>query len=415
MIDVTAADDISGDVRARSNVVRLAAAQALTGANSAVIFATGSIIGATLAPDISLATVPLSMYVVGIAAGTLPTGAISRAYGRRVAFIIGTGCGVLTGLLASFAILHGSFVLFCCATFLGGLYGAVSQSYRFAAADGASAQFRPKAVSWVMAGGVFAGVLGPQLVQWTMDIWPPYLFAFSFIVQAAVALVAMAILAGVDAPKPAPSDLHGGRPLFEIVRQPRFMAAALCGIVSYPMMNLVMTSVPLAMQMCGLSVSDSNFGIQWHIVAMYGPSFFTGLLITRFGARKVVATGLLLEAGAATIGLSGITALHFWATLIVLGLGWNLGFVGASALVLETHRPQERNKVQAFNDFLVFGTMALGSFSSGQLLANYGWSAVNMVVYPPVLLGLAVLTLASFARRRRARVQTLAEFPDPRI
>ena len=217
MIDVTAIDDISGDARARSNVVRLAAAQALTGANSAVIFATGSIIGATLAPDMSLATVPLSMYVVGIAAGTLPTGAIARAHGRRVAFIIGTGCGMLTGLLAAFAILGGSFVLFCCATFLGGLYGAVSQSYRFAAADGASAVFRPKAVSWVMAGGVFAGVLGPQLVQWTMDIWPPYVFAFSFVVQAMVALIAMAILAGVDAPKPAPADLHGGRPLYEIV------------------------------------------------------------------------------------------------------------------------------------------------------------------------------------------------------
>ena len=187
---------MSGDARARSNVVRLAAAQALTGANSAVIFATGSIVGATLAPNISLATVPLSMYVVGLAAGTLPTGAISRAYGRRVAFIIGTGCGVLTGLLGAFAILHGSFALFCCATFLGGLYGAVSQSYRFAAADGASAEYRPKAVSWVMAGGVFAGVLGPQLVQWTMDIWPPYLFAFSFVVQAVVALVAMAVLGG---------------------------------------------------------------------------------------------------------------------------------------------------------------------------------------------------------------------------
>src|ERR1035437_2696342 len=263
MIDVTTVDEISGDARARSNVVRLAAAQALTGANSAVIFATGSIVGATLAPDISLATVPLSMYVVGLAAGTLPT-------------------------------------------------GAVSQSYRFAAADGASAEYRPKAVSWVMAGGVFAGVLGPQLVQWTMDIWPPYLFAFSFVVQAVVALVAMAILAGVDAPKPAPSDLHGGRPLLEIVRQPRFIAAALCGIVSYPMMNLVMTSAPLAMKICGLSVSDSNFGIQWHIVAMYGPSFFTGSLIARFGAPKVVAVGLLLEAAAATVGLSGITGLHFW-------------------------------------------------------------------------------------------------------
>src|SRR4030081_1181116 len=415
MIDMTAADEISGDARARSNVARLAAPKPRTGANSAVIFATGSIVGATLAPSISLATVPLSMYVVGLAAGTLPTGAISRAYGRRVAFIIGTGCGMLTRLLGAFAILRGSFVLFCCATFLGGLYGAVSQSYRFAAADGASAQYRPKAVSWVMAGGVFAGVLGPQLVQWTMDIWPPFLFAFSFVVQAAVALVAMAVLSGVDAPKPAAADLHGGRPLLEIVRQPRFVAAALCGIIASPMMNLVMTSAPLAMKMCGLTVSDSNFGIQWHIVAMYGPSFFTGSLIARFGAPKIVAAGLLLEAAAATIGLSGITALHFWATLIVLGVGWNFGFVGASALVLETHRPQERNKVQAFNDFLVFGMMAIGSFSSGQLLANYGWSAVNMVVFPPVLLGLIVLTLASFARRRRARLQTVSEFPETGI
>ena len=415
MIDVTAADEMAGDVRVRSNVARLAAAQALTGANSAVIFATGSIVGATLAPDMSLATVPLSMYVLGLAAGTLPTGAISRHFGRRVAFIIGTGCGVATGLLGAYAILHASFVLFCSATFLGGLYGAVSQSYRFAAADGASVAYRPKAVSWVMAGGVFAGVLGPQLVQWTMDIWPPYLFAFSFVVQAGVALVAMAILSGVDAPKPAASDLHGGRPLSEIVRQPRFIAAAICGIVSYPMMNLVMTSAPLAMKICGLSVSDSNFGIQWHIVAMYGPSFFTGALIARFGAPIVVATGLLLEATAATIGLTGITAMHFWSTLVVLGVGWNFGFVGASALVLETHRPQERNKVQAFNDFLVFGMMAIGSFSSGQLLANFGWSAVNMVVYPPVLVGLTVLAFASLTRRRRARLRALPDYPDPGI
>jgi MFS family permease len=414
MIDVTATDEMADDARARSNVVRLAAAQALSGANSAVIFATGSIVGATLAPDISLATVPLSMFVVGLATGTLPTGAISRTHGRRVAFMIGTGCGVLTGLLAAFAILRGSFVLFCCATFLGGLYGAVSQSYRFAAADGASAAYRPKAVSWVMAGGVFAGVLGPQLVQWTMDIWPPYLFACSFVAQAVVAVVAMIVLSGVDAPKPAPADLHGGRPLFMIARQPRFIAAALCGVISYPMMNLVMTSAPLAMKMCGLSVSDSNFGIQWHIVAMYGPSFFTGSLIARFGAPRVVAFGLALEAVAAGIGLSGITAMHFWGTLIVLGVGWNFSFVGASALVLDTHRPQERNKVQAFNDFLVFGTMALGSFSSGQLLAHYGWSAVNMVVFPPVLLGLAVLMLASFAKRRR-RLQPVDEFPEPSI
>ena len=402
MIDVTVMEDGSDDARARSNVLRLAAAQALTGANSAVIFATGSIVGSTLAPDISLATVPLSMYVVGLAAGTLPTGAISRAYGRRVAFIIGSGCGVMTGVIAAVAILRGSFALFCLATFLGGLYGAVSQSYRFAAADGASAAYRPKAVSWVMAGGVFAGVLGPQLVQWTMDVWPPYLFAASFAAQAVVAIVAMIVLSGVDAPRPAPADLHGGRPLFEIARQPRFIAAALCGVVSYSMMNLVMTSAPLAMKMCGLPLSDSNFGIQWHIVAMYGPSFFTGSLISRFGAPLVVAVGLGLEASAAAIGLTGITAPHFWAALVVLGVGWNFSFIGASALVLETHRLQERNKVQAFNDFLVFGVMAIGSFSSGQLLASYGWSAVNIVVFPPVLLGLAVLAGAALTRRRAA-------------
>lgn len=395
-----AIDDITDDVRARANVARLAVAQALNGANSAVIFATGAIVGATLAPDIAYATVPLSVYVVGVAAGTLPTGAISRRYGRRVAFIIGTASGAITGLLGAVAILWGSFSLFCLATFFGGLYGAVAQSYRFAAADGASAAYGPKAVSWVMAGGVFAGVLGPQMVQWTMDFWPPYLFAVSFITQAVIALIAMAVVSGVDAPRPATVTSGGGRPLSVIARQPRFIAAAICGVVSYSMMNLVMTSAPLAMKLCGLPLSDSNTGIQWHIVAMYGPSFFTGTLITRFGAPTVVAAGLMLEALAATIGLSGISTQHFWAGLVVLGAGWNLSFVGASALVLETHTAQERNKVQAFNDFLVFGTMTLGSFMSGQLLADFGWSVVNLVVYPPIAIGLAALAFAAKMRRR---------------
>ncbi len=397
---MTIAAEAHDDRRAKSNVVRLAAAQALTGANAAVIFATGSIVGATMAPDVSLATVPLSVYVVGLAFGTLPTGMISRAYGRRTAFIIGAACGTLTGLLGALAIVIGSFPLFCVATFLGGLYGAVSQSYRFAAADGASAAYRPKAVSWVMAGGVFAGVLGPQLVSWTMDFWAPHLFAVSFLAQAVVALIAMAVLAGVDAPKPAPADLAGGRPLMQIARQPRFIAAALCGVVSYSMMNLLMTSAPLAMKMCGHPISDSNFGLQWHMVAMFGPSFFTGSLIARFGAARIVALGLLLEAAAAVIGLAGITTAHFWICLIVLGLGWNFGFVGASAMVLETHRPQEKNKVQAFNDFLVFGVMAATSFSSGQLLAHYGWNAVNLVVFPAVAVGLVGLAAIALTQRR---------------
>ncbi|MBR2118298.1 MAG: MFS transporter [Pseudomonadota bacterium] len=391
------------DTTARANVRRLAAAQALTGANAAVVFATGSIVGAQLAPSISLATLPLSIYMLGLAAGTLPTGMISQAYGRRAAFIAGTACGALCGLLAALAILQGSFALFCFATFLGGVYGAVSQSYRFAATDSASVAYRPKAISWVMAGGVFAGVLGPQLVQWTMDLWPPYLFAVSFLVQAVVALIAMAVLAGVNAPRPAPAQqMTGGRPLLEIARKPRFIAAVVCGAVSYTAMNFLMTSAPLAMKFCGLSLSDSNFGIQWHIVAMFGPSFFTGHLIARFGAAKVAVVGLILEAAAAVIGLSGITAMHFWAGLFVVGVGWNFSFVGASALIVESHRPQEGKKVQAFNDFIVFGLVAIGSFSSGQLLATYGWSMVNIVVFPAVAIALAGLAIAALTQRRVA-------------
>ncbi|HEY0571897.1 MAG TPA: MFS transporter, partial [Enterovirga sp.] len=185
-----------------------------------------------------------------------------------------------------------------------------------------------------------------------------------------------------------------------IVRQPRFIAAALCGIVAYSTMNLVMTSAPLAMHLCGLPVSASNGAIQWHIVAMFGPSFFTGTLIARFGAQRVVAAGFAFTLAAVATGLAGITEAHFAIGLVLLGLGWNFGFVGASALVLETHRPEERNKVQAFNDFLVFGTMAVGSFSSGQILASYGWGAVNWVVVPPVLLAVAMLAAAGLMRRR---------------
>ncbi len=401
---MSAIAETTGDRRAKANVLRLAAAQALAGANASVVFATGAIIGSTLSPDPALATAPISVFVVGMAAGTLPVGWLSRRHGRRAAFMAGGGCGVMAGLVGAGALLLQSFPLYCLATLFAGLYGSVVQSFRFAAADGASAAFRPKALSWVMAGGVFAGVLGPQLVTWTMGLWSPNLFVVSYLAQAAVALVAMAVLSGVDLPRPAPADLARGRPLPAIIRQPRFVMAVVCGVVSYMLMNLVMTSAPLAMRMCGLPLSTSNWAIQWHIVAMYSPSFFTGSLIARFGAQRIVAAGLLLTGCAAIIGLSGLTALHFSAGLVLLGLGWNFGFVGASALVLETHRPEERNKVQAFNDFLVFGTMAVGSFSSGRLLVTLGWGAVNWVVFPPVALALLALLASGLLLRRRTAV-----------
>lgn len=394
----------TNDRRARHNALRLAAAQALAGANATVVFATAAIVGVTLSPDRSLATLPISIFVCGMAAGTLPTGAIARRYGRRAGFVAGSAVGCLAGLVAAGALVSGSFALYCVATFMAGLYGAVVQSFRFAAADGASPAFRARALSWVMVGGVFSGVLGPQLVTWTMDLWQPYLFAASYVAQAAVALVAMAVLAGVDLPRPVHAERlagsQGGRPMLTIISQPRFIVAALCGVITYTLMNLVMTSAPLAMRLCDLPVSASNAAIQWHVIAMYGPSFFTGAIIARIGAQRVVAAGLVLLAAAAAFGLAGVALANFTIGLILLGIGWNFGFVGASSLVLETHRPEERTGVQSFNDFLVFGTMAIGSFSSGQLLVLYGWATVNWVVLPPVAVGLVALGVSGVLRAR---------------
>jgi MFS family permease len=385
------ASPLIDDARARRNALKLATGSALAGANASVIFATGAIVGAGLAPAPSLATAPVSVFVVGMALATLPAGWIARNRGRRTAFQIGSSMGAVGGLVNAFAVFQGSFALFCLGTLLCGCYAAVAQSYRFAAADTASETFKPKALSWVMAGGVLAGIVGPQLIQNTMGLWPPYVFAASYVGQSVVAMIALLALSTVDLPKPAAGPRSSGRPLLEIARQPQFVVAAICGVVSYALMNLVMTSAPLAMKMCGHNVSDSNLAIQWHVIAMYLPSFVTGSLIQRFGAERVVAAGLALTAAAAAVDLSGIEVVHFWVGLILLGVGWNFGFIGASALVLKSHRPEERNKVQSFNDFLVFGTMAVGSFSSGHVLTSYGWSAVNWIALPPIFLAFVAL------------------------
>lgn len=383
------------------NVLRLATAQALAGANSVVVYATGAIIGNMLAPSAVLATLPISIFVVGMAACTLPAGAIARRHGRRAAFLMGTGCGVLVGLVSALAVVLGSFWLFCVGTFFGGAYAAVVLSFRFAAADCVAPDRRARALSAVMAGGVFAGVIGPQLVTHTMNLWPPYMFAATFVAQAAVAVVSALVLLGVRLPMPTVQEISGGRPLALIARQPRFITAVVCGVVSYLLMNFLMTAAPLAMHLCGLSQEDANLGLQWHVVAMYAPSFVTGRLIGRFGAPRVVATGLALTAASAAVGLAGVDVTHFWVTLILLGVGWNFGFVGASALVLDCHRPEERTRVQSLNDFVVFGTMAVGSFASGGLLARYGWDVILWISFLPLLL--AVAALAWKAVRQPAR------------
>ncbi len=383
----------AGDRLARRNALLLALATALAGGNAIVIFATAAIVGAELAPDPAYATIPISFYVVGMAVGTLPIGYIARKYGRRAAFVTGTVAGILTGLLAAAAVVYGLFLLLCLATFFGGIYGATAQSYRFAAADTASEAFRPKAIAWVLAGGILAAILGAQLVTRTMDLWQPYLFAASYLVQAALAALSMVVLLFVKAPPSSMAVAQDVRPLKNIIRAPLFIAAVICGIVSYGLMNFLMTSAPLAMKICGHDVTQSNLAIEFHVLAMYAPSFFTGSLIARFGAARIIGVGMLLIMLAAFIGVSGITVPHFWANMILLGVGWNFGFIGATALVTETHRASERTKVQSFNDFLVFGTMVVGSFSSGRILMDFGWTTVNLVVFPLVLAGFLALYL----------------------
>ncbi len=382
---------VPDDNLARRNAMVLAVAQALAGGNNTVTVSTASIVGAVLAPDKGLATLPITAMVIGMWLGTLPVGALARRFGRRFALQTGSAFGVLSGLISYSAVMNGQFWLLLLGTFCGGLYAAAHQSYRFAAADTASEAYRPKVVSWVLAGGVLAAVIGPQLVIFTKDLLSPHLFAASYLGQSACALAAAAVLQFVRVPPVAVARNHNARPLAEIIRAPRFIVAVACGMASYGMMNMLMTSAPLAMVGCGHSVTDAALGIQWHVLAMYAPSFVTGSLIARFGVERITGIGLALIAATAVVGIAGITVAHFWTNLILLGLGWNLAFIGATTMVTQCHRPQERNKVQSFNDFLIFGSMALTSFSSGQLLDKFGWATINEVIFPTIFVTGALL------------------------
>ncbi|MEP7030647.1 MAG: MFS transporter [Pseudolabrys sp.] len=391
------------DHLAKRNALVLAVAQALAGGNNTVIVSTSSIIGAMMAPDKGLATLPITAMVFGMWIGTLPVGYLARHYGRRFALQSGSAFGVLSGLISFSAVMTNNFWLLLLGTFCGGLYAAAHNSYRFAAADTASEAYRPKVVSWVLAGGVFAAIIGPQLVIFTKDLLPPHLFAASYLGQSACAVLAAIVLMFVKVPPVQPPRAVVARPLSEIARTPRFIVAAACGIASYSMMNIVMTSAPLAMVGCGHSVTDATLGIQWHVLAMYAPSFVTGSLITRFGVERITAIGLGLIALTGVVGISGITVAHFWTGLVLLGLGWNLSFIGATTMITHCHKPSERNKVQAFNDFLVFGSMAVSSFSSGQMLAYLGWNAINEAIFPTVAIAGAMLVWLVLHKRAEAR------------
>lgn len=392
--------EFTDDRLAARNALVLAVAQALAGANTTVIVATGGIAGSMLAPDPALATLPISTMILGMWIGTLPVGMLAKAFGRRFALQAGSAFGALSGVISCLAIISGSFLLLLAGALCAGLYAAAHQSYRFAAADTASVHFRAKAVAWVLAGGICSAILGPQLVILTKAIWPAYLFAATYLGQSVFALAAAVVLGFLKVPPRATTGSFAeGRPLTEFIRRPRFAVAVACGVASFLMMNLLMTSAPLAMVMCNHSVSDAALGIQWHVIGMYAPSFVTGSLILRFGLRAIMAAGLSLILAAAVVNLLGVDLWNFWIALLLLGIGWNFAFIAATTLVTECHGPRERNKVQAFNDFLVFGSTAVGSFSSGALLSSLGWAAVNMVIFPVVICAAVLLIWTSSAPR----------------
>jgi len=383
---------------ARHNAIVLFGAQAVVGAGQPIVLSMGGLAGAyLLGADKSLATAPITAFTLGTAFSAIPAAMLMRRVGRRNGFIAGAGVTALGGLIAALALFQNQFWLFALGLMIIGGGSAFLQQYRFAAADGAPSDFKPKAISWVMMGGILAAVIGPQLVIHTRDLFEPVMFAGSFASIIGLALVGGTILAFLR-----PTELKSGstgevkqpaRPLIQIIKQQRFITAIVCGISSFALMNFVMVGAPLAMIGCGFTPNEAALGISWHMVAMYGPSFFTGHLIARFGKDRMVAFGMLLIMGAAAVALSGIELWQFWLSLVLLGLGWNFSFISATAMVSECYRPSEKNKVEGLHDFLLFTIVAIGSLMSGRVYNAFGWEMVNWVVFPVAGVSLALLAL----------------------
>jgi len=393
--------------QARRNVRLLVAAQALGAASPPIIISLGGIVGKMLAGNSALATLPVSLYHLGLALSTIPAAMLMRRAGRRLAYTLGAVLAMAAGTIAALGVLRGRFELFCLGTAMAGFYGACVQNYRFAASDTVAPAQRPKAISRIMVGGLVAAVIGPQVVIWTRDAWPAAPFAGSFLGQAGLALLALPLVLMLRLPAPQAAAVAGAaRPLAVIARSPRFIVAAAAGVVSYGLMAFIMTAAPMAMVGCGYTIGEAAMGIQWHVLAMFAPSFFTGHLIARFGKAAVTATGLLLVAASGLLALAGLELLHFWGSLVLLGVGWNFGFIGATSMVTDTYTPAERAKVQALNDFLVFGTVAVASFSSGRLLDLAGWDTVNGQMLPIVAVVLAMLGWLAWRERRAAPAAT---------
>ena len=378
---------------AKRNVLILVLAQAFLGAQMPMIFIVGGLAGQSLATNPCLATLPISLIVAGSMLSATPISAIMQRFGRRAGFAIGATGGALGGLIGGYGLYLGSFPVFLVGSALTGIYMSAQGFYRFAAADTASDSFRPKAISYVMAGGLLSAIVGPQLVKATSDAFViPFLGTYMAVIAVNVLGVGLFAFLRIPRPEAPKEDAPAGRSRLELLKTPTIAVAVICAMVSYALMNLVMTSTPLAVVGCGFSQNTAADVVTWHVLAMYVPSFFTGHLIARYGVEKIVGAGLVILAGAGAVALQGVELGNFFIALILLGVGWNFGFIGATTMLAGAHEAHERGRMQGLNDLMVFGGVTVASVASGGLMncsggnPVEGWAAVNMAMAPFLVL-----------------------------
>jgi predicted MFS family arabinose efflux permease len=402
---MTTAAPVDDDRRARRNVAVLFFTQAILGAQLPVNIILGGLSGALLAENRALATLPVSIMVLLSMFSTLPISHFMGRFGRRAGFLVGTVAGATGGLLSARALIVDNFELLLLGAAFTGIYQSTQGYFRFAAADTASAEFKPKAISWVLAGGLLSALIGPEIVRTMGDYFAPVPYAGAYATIVLVNIIGACGLFFLDIPRP-PQRSKGapsGRPLVEILRQPRTVVAIVCAMIAYAMMALVMTSTPLAMTDHGFTSNHAADVVRWHVLAMFAPSFFTGSLIARFGHVPIIALGLVALGVCSVIALTGTDLHQFYLALVALGLGWNFGFIGGTSLLTTTHTLEEQAKVQGLNDFLVLGLVTAASFSSGALLSLFGWNTVQFAMAPALVIAAAALVWLTASERRLSR------------
>lgn len=384
----------------------MAGCQAMMNSTTSIMVSSASLVGLMLlGSDKSLATIPVTAVVTGTALATIPAALFMKHAGRKAGFIFGALLGMVGAAIAAYSIYIASFWGFAIGSMLVGTYTAFGNYYRFAAVDVAGPENKSKAISYVMAGGLVAGFLGPQIASHTKDFFLPYVYLGPYLAIILLGVVVLVLLSFVRIPKMAVASFdEKPRPLREIIKQPTFVLASLSAMIGFAGMSFIMTATPLAMIGCGLLPSDSFNVISWHVVAMFGPSFFTGSLITRYGDYKIILAGSILGMACVAVALSGLAVSNFWIALVLLGVSWNFMFIGGTTLLTTTYKPVEATKVQGFNDFLVFGTVATASLSAGILQQKLGWDIVNISILPFFAL-VAILALTKiFGSNKRVVV-----------